>query len=286
MTQRSRARGKVVHGDDLLYRFFQDLLVQDPDLAARMPQLLLMAMGVWLPLDAYERWPLLLPWVVRDPKCRGNRAKGVPDQWSSPDPRGFLRDDNSLVKGLPRSLTVRGPRGSHMAGARLGSEFVASHVWRLVKHDQLASRIALLNSFVPNLVWLPGQIAKLTDREGGIVQKTLQAMALAIYRRAPVQEGLRPLVEDAWAYIPESTVELVPFGVDSLNWFVPTERFYMTRATRLESVVSALDAIEAGRALPTRVVTTRYAAGLPLVDAAARASLKRFLLQFSDRAAQ
>ena len=27
-----------------------------------------------MPLDVYEEWPILLPWVVRDPSSRGNRA--------------------------------------------------------------------------------------------------------------------------------------------------------------------------------------------------------------------
>src|ERR1019366_7004889 len=89
---------KVVHGDDLLYRFFEDALKSRPELFATIPQLLITTMGLWLPLDAYERWPVLLPWVVRDAKCRGNPRKGVLEEWSSPDAQGYLRDDNSLIK--------------------------------------------------------------------------------------------------------------------------------------------------------------------------------------------
>jgi hypothetical protein len=66
-----------------------------------------------------------------------------PDKWSSPDDAGFLRDDNSLIKALPRSLLVRGPKNSHISGARLGTEFVAAHVWRVVGHEHLASRLPL-----------------------------------------------------------------------------------------------------------------------------------------------
>jgi len=116
------ANQKTIHGDDLLYRFFQDALANSPDLFAAVPQLLIATMALWLPLDAYERWPVLLPWVVRDSKCRGNSRKGIPDEWSSPDQKGFLRDDNTLVKALPRALTVRGPKGSYVNGARMGGE--------------------------------------------------------------------------------------------------------------------------------------------------------------------
>jgi hypothetical protein len=271
---------RVVHGDDLLYYFFQDLLHSDPELASRMPQLLIMTMGVWLPLEVYERWPVLLPWVVRDPSCRGNRRKGLPDEWSSPDSDGYLRDDNSLIKALPRALTVRGPARSRMSGARLGSEFVASHVWRVVKHDLLASRIPLLNSFVPNLVWLPGQVAKLTDREDGVVQQALQAVAHHIYRDARVRGELREATERAWAMIPEPVVDLQSLDLEALNWFEPTGGFYRTRLKRLRSVIEALEAIEEGAALPSRVVTTRYAAGLPGVASDARAALWGYLKDF------
>jgi hypothetical protein len=107
---------RIIHGDDLLYRFFQEALRSNPELFAAVPQLLITTMALWLPLDTYERWPVLLPWVVRDPKCRGNPRRGIPDQWSSPDRSGYLRDDNSLIKALPRALTVKGPKESHVHG--------------------------------------------------------------------------------------------------------------------------------------------------------------------------
>lgn len=168
---------RLVHGDDLLYRFFRDLFEDDSELAASIPSRMLIDMGVWLPLDVYYRWPVLLPWVVRDSACRGNRKRGIPDQWSSPNSLGYLRDDNSLVKGLPRSLDIASPRGTSLRGARLGTKFVASHVWREVEGSELASRVPLLNSFVPNLVWLPLQVSKLSDQERSPVQLALQGLA-------------------------------------------------------------------------------------------------------------
>jgi hypothetical protein len=275
----------VVHGDDLLYRFFQDALQDSPELFAAVPQLLIKTMGIWLPLDVYERWPVMLPWVVRDSSCRGNRLKGIPDEWSSPNAQGFLRDDNSLVKSLPRSMTVRGPKGSHINGARMGSEFVASHVWRVVRHEALASRVPLLNSFVPNLVWLPGQISKLTDREGGVVQKTLQAMAYRIYRNAPVAPHLADVVEEAWSMIPEPELQPAPVEPGDLNWFKASDNFFRTRSRRLASVIEALDAIEDRQPVADRVVTRRYASGLPLVDRTNRAALRTFLRPFASTTA-
>ena len=83
---------KRVRGDDLLYRFFRDVLADHPEIFVRVPQMLVSAMGIWLPLDVYAELPVLLPWVVRDPKCRGSKAQGIPDAWSSPDENGYGHD--------------------------------------------------------------------------------------------------------------------------------------------------------------------------------------------------
>ena len=203
--------------------------------------------------------------------------------WSSPDDAGFLRDDNSLVKAIPRSLAIRGPQGSHLHDARMGTEFVAAHIWRVVNHTQLASRLPLLNSFVPNLVWLPSQVAKLSDRQDGIVQKTLEAISYRLYRDQPVSAHVEDAVKQAWALIPPPSVELVDFDPDDLNWFCTSPGFFRTRLSRLNAVIAALEAIEGGSPPPERVVTRRYAAGMPLVAPEARSVLRAFLEQFVPR---
>ncbi|OBE94327.1 hypothetical protein A5776_23405 [Mycolicibacterium elephantis] len=274
------ARQKVVHGDDLLYRFFVDLFESEPELVGVVPQLLVQSMAIWLPLDAYRHSPILLPWVVRDPTCRGSKARNIPDEWGSPNGDGFFRDDNSLVKSVPRSLNIRGPKGSRLNGRRMGSEFVAAHIWRKVDSDRLASRIPLLNTFVPNLVWLPSQVSKLSDLEGGIVQQTLQAVSRQIYSEQPVSPHLEKLVSEAWSLLPEPAVS-VDVDVSRLNWFVATDRFHTTRRTRLSTVIDALETLEAGGDLTKKVISTRYTAGLPSVDGERRRELLRFLRRFA-----
>ena len=271
-------RQRVVHGDDLLYRFFNDLFLEDSELAAQLPVRMLASMGIWLPLEIYYDWPIMLPWVVRDATCRGNKKRQIPDQWGAPDERGFLRDDNSLIKALPRSLSVRTPIGGRLNGARMGTEFVAAHVWRVVDHVNLASRHPLLNSFVPNLVWLPSQVSKLSDREGGPVQLALQSMSWQIYRHAPVAPHLAEIVEEAWTLVPEPkpSVDELP----DLNWFESTDRFHSTRRARLDSVVDALRRLAQEQPLEEKVITTRYGVGLPHVRESARSDLLLHLHRF------
>jgi hypothetical protein len=272
-----------VLGDDLLYRFFRDLFTSDPDAAPALARRLLEATGIWWPLATYREWPLLLPWVVRDPTCRGSKAKSIPDRWAAPDRWGYLRDDNSLIKALPRSLPVTGPVGSHLKGARMGTEFVASHIWREVNHAELASRLPELNSFVPNLVWLPSQVAKLSDLEGSPLQQVLQSMSWSIYRNASVLDHLHPIVEESWALIPTPTALSV--DLDRLNWFEPTSMFFDTRRARLGQVIEALETLRAGGSLTKKVIATRYTEGLPDISSSHREQLLAWLHRFREHAA-
>lgn len=77
---------KVVYGDDLLYRLLLDLFGDDDAAYGHVPQLMLVSMGVWLPLDACAQFPVLLPWVVRDPTCRAGTGRS--GQWGAPNPQG------------------------------------------------------------------------------------------------------------------------------------------------------------------------------------------------------
>lgn len=271
----AKRKSKVVHGDDLLYRFFASLIDDRFDFATELLSRMYTTMGIWLPLEVYQRLPVLLPWVVRDNSCRGNKAKGIPDQWGEPNSKGYFRDDNSLVKAIPRSLVVSAMAMPHLNQARMGTDFVAAHIWRVGKDGQLVSRNPLLNSFVPNLVWLPAQVAKLTDREGSIMQIALQAIAWARYRDVPVKESLRGTVEQAWSELPQPKLMLPT--TQEFNEFVSTDRFIKTREEKIGIVIDALEAISAGKSLTRKIISTRYTDGLPSIDPGSRDELLTFL---------
>ena len=61
--------------------------------------------------------------------------------------------------------------------------------------SELSSRDLDTYSFVPNLVWLPTQVAKLTDREGSFAQAYLQALSSKIYNRLQVPHQFSSLVK-------------------------------------------------------------------------------------------
>ena len=267
---------KEIKGDDLLYRFFNQVLPEHPELIEKIPRMLILSMSVWFPKSVYKEMPVLLPWVLRDPKCRGKRSKTIviePDQWGAPNSDGYLRDDNSLVKGLPKSLAISSGRYPFVNGRHLGSEFVASHIWRENLTGTLASRIPILNTFVPNLVWLPSQVAKLSDREGGPFQTALKEISWAIFRDTPLSDQSRVVAEKSWTLLPNPST--APKLLDEeLNWFVSTPRFIKTRKAKLARVLEALDQLDSNQPISDKLDPSRYREGLPSVSLSKRQKLR------------
>jgi hypothetical protein len=262
------ARRPGINGNDLLYRLFQDLLNRDDDSSKELLRLIIESYAVWFPPSLYSRLPVLLPWVVRDAKCRphaiaGSPGQKTPDEWGSPSASGFQRDDNSLIKGLKSTLAVKGPAGSLIDGATLANGFVACHVWREVRLEDLASRDPRLNSFVPNLVWLPSQIAKLSDLEGGPVQEALKKVSKEIYESTRVDPSVQSAIDQIWDLLPsgKSNVEV---DLGNLHWFDTTKNYIEYRLSAIDRTIEFCDAIAQGIPFPTKGrISTRYYSGLP-----------------------
>ena len=137
---------------------------------------------------------------------------------------------------------------------------------------------------MPNLVWLPAQVSKLTDREGSFVQGYLQALSLKLYKDVPVSEQLQPLVEKSWSKLP------VPQGIppqglpdaSDLNFFESSPAFLHRRVEKISSVVRAITSVLEGKEITGRVIASRYKEGLPEVDSPALKSLGEELGAYSD----
>jgi hypothetical protein len=243
---------------------------------------LIVSLGIWMSPRVYQRMPLLVPFAVRDPSCRGNPAKGLPDEWGAPNSDALFRDDNSLVKNIPKSIEIVTQKNAYYARGRIGNGFVAAHVWRQLGPASLASRERLTYSFVPNLVWLPTQVSKLSDREGSFVQTYLQAISVKIYRTLPVVEPLKPIVEQAWNRLP------VPSGIPeqglpdaaSLNFFEPEAGWFERRINTVKQVADGLALVVPGQVPEKEILSTRYTSGLPSVDPAKVQVLRQALTEY------
>jgi hypothetical protein len=118
-------------------------------------------------------------------------------------------------------------------------------------------------------VWLPTQVAKLSDREGSFAQSYLQALAIKIYRDVPVAKGLKQVVDETWEKLP------TPGGVpsnglpssDALAYFTETDGFIARRRAAIIEVREALELVAKGSKPKGKVISERYTEGLPHLKA-------------------
>jgi hypothetical protein len=143
-------------------------------------------------------------------------------------------------------------------------------------------------SFVPNLVWLPSQLSKLSDREGSFVQTLLQAIARKIYLPVAQEPGLRTLSSQVWALLPErpETAELDLPDVHDLNYFEVDEGWLTRRVGSVAKVAAAVSATGRGVPLTSKVIATRYGAGLAGIDATAASKLDAELVLYLNAISQ
>ncbi|TSC58774.1 MAG: hypothetical protein Greene041619_320 [Candidatus Peregrinibacteria bacterium Greene0416_19] len=278
-------KGKV-DGEHVLYHFLQkELLRTDVWLFQMLASKLVASLGIWMSPKLYTKLPLLAPYAVRDNSCRKSKSNGV-EQWSSPNEDGYLRDDNSLIKDIPRSFVIKSPLEIY-SGKNLDTGFVASHVWRITNQPDVcggsASKNPFTYSFIPNLVWLPGQVAKLTDREGSFTQLYLQALSSKIYRHLDVLGPTKKFTEQCWSYLPK------PVGIpeqglpdlDELSFFEETDDFIQKRGTIISKVADALSSVVEGKALNEKILSSRYTEGLNKIDKSAAKKLSVFLKEYA-----
>lgn len=268
----AKKSSSVIDGTNILYHYLQkDLFESDIWLFQMLTARLVAGLGIWLHPNIYQRMPTLLPFAVRDPSCRKRKAGDV-EAWGAPNENGYLRDDNTLVKAIPKSMIVQSERQPLYHGRRVGNGFVAAHVWRQVKGSAisatLASRDPWTNTFVPNLVWLPTEVAKLSDREGTFTQLYLQALSAKIYRHVDVVPAMRPVAGRIWEMLdlPTGIPEQGLPKIDELSFFHARDGYIQTRRQSVADVVAALRAVLSGQPLTGKVITTRYGDGLPSVS--------------------
>jgi hypothetical protein len=282
MVRRS-GRTALVDGNGVIYHYLQKWLLEDDIwLFQMLTARLVTSLGVWLPVAVYQELPLLLPFAVRDPTARGDRRRGRPEAWGSPNPDGYFRDDNTLIKAIPRSLPITSALPFYQ-GRRLGRGFTAAHVWQHHADEQRATRHPLTYSFVANLVWLPTQVALLTDRTGSFVPAYLQAAAHKLYRHAPVAPRHRNLTERAWELlpIPEHIPQQGLPDPGELNFFQADEAFMVTRLSAIRRVRDLLGAVlREGDSRPR--VSGRYNAGIDAIPEVKVRALRELLDRYLD----
>lgn len=222
-------------------------------------------LGIWWSPSIYAALPVITPWAVRDRSCRYDAG---PEAWGSPREDGCFRDDNSIVKKLPLSLTIAGSATNAYTGRKLHRGFTACHVWRDLPGGKVAGADQWLYSFVPNLVWLPSPLAPLTDQQGSIVQRFLQEISAMLYRGVLVAPPLQSYVARSWAMLPAPAPSGLPRpNAASLAYFAPSSGFFQRRLAYNEAFIAGINGFLGGDSTAKKVVSSRYVPGLAGADA-------------------
>ena len=273
---------KRVDGQNIIYHYLQKILLNDDEFSVKLISNLLIDLSIWLPHNLYIQLPILLPYVLRDPKCRKNPNTGE-DEWGSPDDNGFLRDDNSLIKGIPKSFEITSPRIPQYNKRKFGNGFVASHIWReitLNNQNILASKNHMFNSFIPNLVWLPVQISKFTDREGSIAQKILQTLSYRIYRKTKLPK----IIEDKWENLPlPEEIRDMEIDFKRISYFKVPEEWIQKRISGLKKEIDTIITIDENKkGQLKKVKCSRYLPRLKQIKKEKRQPLNDWLTKYNQ----
>lgn len=205
-------------------------------------------LGVCFPASLYRVMPIILPFVIRDNQCRP-RGSARPDEWAWPDRSGYLRDDNSLLKTLINYrqplLRVSALVESPLAGHGLASSWTCSHIW--------PNPHPFLNSFVPNLVWLPSTVARLSDLDDHQATTSandlLRCISAATFRADSVHPAVEEFASRSWNLIDTEFPD-----VQEISGVMPMEAtfeidksWFEARLREVRQVADVLEAHSEGR---------------------------------------
>ena len=262
-----------IDGNNALYHYLQKVIIpREDDFSRELVRRLILDLSIWLPLELYRTAPVLLPFCVRDSTVKAK-------EWGSANSEGYLRDNNSALKTLVGSYTVKSPRTAVYPKSARGHGFVACHAWRKVEIDggsQYSTTHARTYSFIPNLAWLPAQVAKLTDHEGSYAQQVLQAISHRLYRPEAAHHpaGLAGI----WEALPAPELEGLEIDLAQLSTFEVSPRsIRMRRAILLREIAAVEETLHSRTAGPVSPRSFRYLASLAKLEAAQTEGLREWL---------
>ena len=243
-----------VDGNAVLYHYLQKSLpVEDIWLSRMVVGRLVDGLAIWFHPAAYKALPIVRPYIVRCPDCR----RPV-DEWGSPNGTGYLRDDNSLIKQLPRSLRITSTK-TYLNNKKIGNGWVASHIWQFKNDGTFSTRDHTTNSFIPNLVWLPQWLAKMSDRADSFVQEYLKALSYKIFRAQTLTGPLKEIVDDIWATLdkPDLPQEALP-NTGILNFFEFDAQWANRNRRKAIEVQSVIKAVRSNQNTDITLRPRRY----------------------------
>lgn len=146
----------------------------------------------------------------------------------------------------------------------MGNGFVASHIWMSMRtRSGHACEWECANSFIPNLVWLPKQLSKLTDIDGSYAQQFLKYISGMLYKPKTSSD---PVLASIWKELNVPSIKPISaIDLDKLNYFQHDINWLSGRKSSLaDALQSILDTIHFGASKTIRS-SSRYISSLKIV---------------------
>ncbi len=136
----------------------------------------------------------------------------------------------------------------------------------------------MLNSFVPNLVWLPVQISKLSDREGSYAQKILQSLSYAIYKKINMPND----ISCVWGSMPfPEDFEVFDVDLTKINYFIVPDSWLKKRISGLIAEIDNIVTIDKIDTITrSKVKSRRYLPSLKQIPIEQRREMNEWLLTY------
>jgi hypothetical protein len=275
-----------IDGDTILYHYFQkDLQKVDFPFFIQSTMRFVLDLGIWIHPNDFIRLPIVEPFCVRDQSVVTNRKL-----WGNPQPNtGFMMDDNSMVKNIVKgnNKIISSKTISEYNGKNLGKGFVASHVWRMTNEkNTLSNQDHSLFTFIPNIVWLPKQVSKLTDREGSFVQTIIQEISIHIYKKCNFHDAMNPIIESCWQKLDSQQKRIIPESalpsIESMSFVRLGDEYIKSRIEKIKIFSKTMSSYADFGELPKhKVLSSKYDPFINTIDKTAAKKLATWMEQYS-----
>ena len=232
-------------------------------------------LAIWIDPEAYKKLPIFEPVAYRDQKWK---KLGFVRGQANPS-TALLVDDNSYVKNYMNGSTkfISSKKISYYNDKQLvsGSGFVACHIWDEVGHGKAkATGNHKLFSFIPNIVWLPQDVAYLTDIPGSPIKDILKQLSVNLYHGEKMANtDLQLIVDTSWEKLLEIPHnQLIPIKAipnrDEYNLMKGFDSAIKNKISRHKVFAEALIEHGTGRPISPHLIKKTYVETMHLADPA------------------
>lgn len=265
-----------------------DLRENDVPLFYQVSLRFILDVAIWIDPEDYKKYPIIEPLAYREQRWK---ALGWKRGQANPD-TAQLVDGNSHNKNYMNSAGTKivSRKVKYYNNKKLvsGSGFVACHIWdEYGKECTKATGDHRLFTFIPNIVWLPKEIAYLTDIKGTPVRDLLKQLSVNLYHSVKISNPeLQSIIEENWDKLLEIKHNdiLPPASIPSkemYNLMTGFDAAINKKKTRNKNFAKGLIAHGNGQKLPSGVrkneANSSYWKSIPNTDVAKALELGTWL---------